>query len=77
MKTKYYLFMYLFSDINECTSNNGYCGQVCINTVGSYTCSCYSGYELNTDARTCAGMWSLFKLVLVFKNVTSVLHVIL
>ena len=51
----YYLFMYLFSDINECTSNNGYCGQVCTNSVGSYTCSCRNGYSLITDARTCAG----------------------
>ena len=51
----YYLFMNSFSDINECTSNNGYCGQVCTNSVGSYTCSCRSGYSLITDARTCAG----------------------
>ena len=55
----------------------GYCGQVSINTVESYACSCNSGYVLSTDARTCAGMWSLFKLVLVHKNVKSVLHVIL
>ena len=44
-----------FTDINECATNNGNCGQVCTNTVGSYTCSCNSGYSLNADARTCAG----------------------
>ncbi|XP_062552414.1 fibrillin-1-like isoform X2 [Armigeres subalbatus] len=35
-------------DIDECQSPNGNnCQQTCINTLGSYTCDCYSGYEKN------------------------------
>lgn len=34
----------LFSDINECEINNGGCSHNCINTVGSFVCSCRSGY---------------------------------
>ena len=29
----------------------------CTNSLGSYTCSCTSGYRLQADARSCAGMW--------------------
>eukprot|EP00731_Ephydatia_muelleri_P017659 Em0010g757a len=40
-------------DINECAVNNGSCSQVCTNTAGSYTCSCYSGSYLSSDGKTC------------------------
>lgn len=33
-------------DINECSVNNGGCQQKCINSPGSYACSCNIGYEL-------------------------------
>ena len=42
-------------DINECLADNGNCSQVCTNTNGSYFCSCYSGYKLDPDGRTCRG----------------------
>ena len=41
-------------DINECTYNNGSCEQVCISTVGSFLCSCYSGYTLLSE-KFCSG----------------------
>ena len=44
-----------FTDVNECLLNNGNCSQNCTDTIGSYTCSCYVGYTLNDDRRTCAG----------------------
>ncbi len=45
------------ADVNECNSNNGGCAQTCTNTVGSFTCSCGSGYTLSTsNGRTCNGM---------------------
>ena len=34
-----------------CDSDNG----VCMNSVGSYNCSCSSGYELSNDNITCNG----------------------
>ena len=42
-------------DVNECLTNNGGCAQICTNTVGSFTCSCNTGYSLGADARSCVG----------------------
>ena len=43
------------TDVNECSSNNGNCSQICTNTNGSFICSCQIGYVLNADSRTCNG----------------------
>ena len=40
-------------DINECSTNNGGCAQICTNTEGSFECNCESGYILNVDNKTC------------------------
>ena len=42
-------------DIDECAVLNANCSQVCVNTNGSYYCSCYPGYRLEADNRTCDG----------------------
>jgi hypothetical protein len=43
-------------DNNECRSNSSNaCQHNCTNTAGSYSCSCNSGFRLNTDGRTCTG----------------------
>ena len=42
-------------DINECNTNNGGCDTTCTNTVGSYECSCNTGYELNNNLYNCNG----------------------
>ncbi|KAM9353493.1 complement C1r subcomponent-like [Symphorus nematophorus] len=44
-------------DMDEC-SNSGdgsgpLCTQICVNTPGSYHCSCYHGYRLHLDQYTC------------------------
>ncbi|XP_065910791.1 mucin-like protein isoform X2 [Dysidea avara] len=39
-------------DIDEC-AELGACEQNCINTDGSFECSCDSGYELDNDGRSC------------------------
>ena len=44
------------SDLNECSTGNGGCLQLCINSIGSYRCSCRPGFVLNSDNRTCSGM---------------------
>ena len=49
-----------FLEINECLSNNGFCSQVCINTDGSFTCSCNVGYKLGGDGKSCGGKFSNF-----------------
>jgi hypothetical protein len=43
------------ADIYECHENTDGCGQMCSNTLGSYTCSCNIGYRLDTDRHACNG----------------------
>ncbi|MBN3303491.1 GAS6 protein, partial [Amia calva] len=40
-------------DVNECLWKKGGCDHVCVNTVGSYRCSCLPGYAL-ADRHKCA-----------------------
>ncbi|RMC06587.1 hypothetical protein DUI87_16024 [Hirundo rustica rustica] len=40
------------ADIDECRTQNGGCNQLCLNKLGSYRCSCYSGYALK-DSKIC------------------------
>ena len=45
-------------DINECSEDTDSCAQNCHNTIGSYTCSCTTGYRLASDGRGCNGKYS-------------------
>uniref|UniRef100_A0A182S8H8 EGF-like domain-containing protein n=1 Tax=Anopheles maculatus TaxID=74869 RepID=A0A182S8H8_9DIPT len=38
---------------NECSISNGGCQQHCINSDGSYYCSCKYGFKLDIDKRSC------------------------
>uniref|UniRef100_A0A671WKS8 Vitamin K-dependent protein C n=1 Tax=Sparus aurata TaxID=8175 RepID=A0A671WKS8_SPAAU len=46
-------------DIDECSlpepadGSGPLCSQICLNTLGSYLCSCHHGFELRSDQRTC------------------------
>ena len=42
-------------DIDECMEDTDACHQLCTNTVGSYTCSCRTGYQLASDDLNCDG----------------------
>ena len=44
------------SDQNECLGNHG-CQHNCVNTVGSYHCTCRPGYQLINDNKTCTGTY--------------------
>ena len=45
------------SDVNECEEGDHLCTELCINTPGSYDCSCLSGYALDEDdGITCHGI---------------------
>ena len=50
----------VFSDINECETNNGGCTQGCDNTVGGFMCFCNSGLTLQPDGRTCSASGNYF-----------------
>lgn len=46
---------FLLLDLDECEVVNGGCEQVCINSIGSYSCGCYQGYNLEDNASNCTG----------------------
>ena len=43
-----------FSDIDECMVDNQ-CAQICTNTMGSFTCSCEDGFQLDENGLDCNG----------------------
>ena len=65
----------LFLDINECEvgTDNCHADATCENTIGSFTCTCNTGYE--GDGVTCEGTWLFFfggKLMKIVKSDESV-----
>ena len=45
-----------FIDIDECNLDNGGCEHLCLNTIGSYDCSCFIGYTLlPLNRHNCSG----------------------
>ena len=42
-------------DIDECLISNGGCEQICMNTDGSFQCSCGLGYILTANNLECEG----------------------
>ena len=44
-----------YLDMNACNRGTAGCTQICNNTLGSYICSCNSGYTLDADNHTCNG----------------------
>lgn len=62
----WFILSSLFLDINECLDHLASCNQICNNTDGSYTCDCFTGYELKDNNRTCiggCGRWVWFGMV--------------
>ena len=53
-------------DINECNRIND-CRQWCVNTDGSYVCSCRIGYMLHSDGRSCEGLYRAQRYVYILK----------
>lgn len=45
------------SAASECDVNNGGCEHYCMETIESYTCSCYPGYTLDSNGHSCTGMY--------------------
>ena len=56
-RIEYYYYICRHSDINECSTTTHGCNQVCINTPGSFLCSCLDcSYRLSADGKTCNGI---------------------
>ena len=60
---KLYQTLTLFlPDVNECEGETHLCTGLCINTAGSYGCSCLKGFVLDEEDKiTCHGMWHFAK----------------
>ncbi|XP_059819218.1 bone morphogenetic protein 1-like [Hypanus sabinus] len=44
---------HFFSDKDECSKENGGCQHECVNTFGSYSCQCRSGFVLHENKHDC------------------------
>ena len=54
------------ADINECVETLCGSNEVCVDTVGSYTCSCREGYERSRDGQHCTSIKRKFPVAIVW-----------
>lgn len=43
--------------INDCSTNNGGCSDLCLATPSHVICSCRDGFSLSIDRHTCQGIY--------------------
>lgn len=59
-------YSFFVLDIDECTRNDVCNNGVCINTNGSYTCTCNSGYSTDPiDPNNCVGIADILQFNLI------------
>ena len=51
----YSVIYFLVTDIDECVLDTDGCEHNCSNTVGSFICSCNTGYAVALDDKSCIG----------------------
>lgn len=58
--------------MDECTTNdNGGCQHDCVNTFGSYICTCHNGYTLHENGRDCKEGGCKYEITTTLGSVTS------
>ena len=60
------MYVHNYIDINECSEGLSSCNQLCINTIGSYDCDCYTGFNLKSDNKTCLGIEQALLYMLIY-----------
>ena len=63
-----------YIDINECSTDGGGCSGSCVNSLGSFECTCSSGFQLDGDRVTCVGEKMLHNLANVVAVCSFLLH---
>ena len=48
------------ADVDECIKGSDGCDHTCVNTIGSFHCSCPAGYGLTSNGISCIGKWCLY-----------------
>lgn len=49
------ILLYVCTDDDECSINNGGCEYMCVNTPSSFMCICPTGFVLDSDGTSCNG----------------------
>ena len=71
------LIFSIFSDVNECTRFLHNCTQICINTIGSFNCSCQNGFNLQNDSRSCVGKKASLSFSILLRSCLKlILHIV-
>ena len=53
------IFSLLFTDVDECSVDNGGCNETCNNSIGSFSCGCnFTGYEVVENSQPCESMYN-------------------
>ena len=60
-----------FTDMDECSNNNGGCQHECRNTIGSYQCSCHNGFTLHENGHDCKEGGCKYEIVAPMGTITS------
>ena len=49
--------LYIHADLNECSLGTHLCEHNCGNNIGSYYCTCNTGYHLDGNGLNCSGIY--------------------
>lgn len=57
--------------MDECAVNNGGCQHECVNTIGSFICTCHNGFTLHENQRDCKEGGCKYEITNAFGEISS------